>query len=103
MIRQSVLSNGIRVITDADMSLGTVSFGVWVGIGARYETPDISGISHLLEHMAFKGTSTRSATQISREIENVGGIINAYTGKDVTAYYVRLLKEDMLLFRIITY
>lgn len=97
MIRQSVLSNGIRVITDADMSLGTVSLGVWVGIGARYETPDISGISHLLEHMAFKGTSTRSATQISREIENVGGIINAYTGKDVTAYYVRLLKEDMLL------
>ncbi len=97
MIRQSLLSNGIRVVTDADQTLDTVSLGVWVGIGARYETPDVGGISHMLEHMAFKGTSTRSAIQISRDVENVGGVMNAYTGKDVTAYYVRLLKEDQAL------
>ncbi len=94
MLNQSVLPNGIRVVTDSSKTAQTVSIGVWVGVGARYETPEINGISHVLEHMAFKGTTTRSAFQISKEIEDVGGVINAYTGKDMTAYYVKVLKEN---------
>lgn len=97
MIKQATLKNGMRVITDASATAETVSLGVWVSVGARFETPDIGGISHVLEHMAFKGTTTRSAVQIAEEIEDVGGIMNAYTGKDMTAYYVKVLKADMKL------
>lgn len=97
MIKQATLKNGMRVITDAVKSAETVSLGVWVSVGARFETPQIGGISHVLEHMAFKGTTTRSAYQIAEEIEDVGGIMNAYTGKDMTAYYVKVLKADMKL------
>ena len=89
MIQVKTLSNGIRVITDANPLSESVSLGVWVGVGARFETPDINGISHVLEHMAFKGTEKRTAFDISREIEDVGGVMNAYTGKDMTAYYVK--------------
>lgn len=95
MIQVRSLSNGIRVIVDSNPKTASISLGVWVAVGARFETPDINGISHVLEHMAFKGTTTRSAFDISREIEDVGGIINAYTGKDMTAYYVKVLKKDM--------
>lgn len=97
MLTLSKLTNGMRLITDTDKNSDTISLGVWVSVGARYETPEIGGISHVLEHMAFKGTLKRSAVQISEEIENVGGIINAYTGKEMTAYYVRILKEDLAL------
>ncbi len=97
MITTSVLQNGIRLITDTNPLSESVSFGVWVGVGARFETPDINGISHVLEHMAFKGTTSRSAFDISREIEDVGGVMNAYTGRDVTAYYVKVLKKDLRL------
>lgn len=97
MIQTTTLENGIRVITDTNSQADSVSLGVWVNVGARYETADINGISHMLEHMAFKGTTTRSAFEISKEIEDVGGIINAYTGKDMTAYYVRVLKEHQSL------
>lgn len=97
MIQLKSLTNGIRVITDTNPAAASVSLGVWVAVGARYETPDINGISHVLEHMAFKGTTTRSAFDISREIEDVGGIVNAYTGKDMTAYYVKVLKQDWRL------
>ncbi len=93
MIQTTTLSNGIRVITDSSDTSESISLGVWVSVGARYETADINGISHCLEHMAFKGTTNRSSFDISKEIEDVGGIINAYTGKDMTAYYVRVLKE----------
>lgn len=97
MIKTTTLSNGMRVVTDSSKTAETISLGVWVSVGARYETPDIGGISHVLEHMAFKGTATRSAFQIAEEIEAVGGIMNAYTGKDMTAYYVKVLKEDLAL------
>ena len=93
MLQTTTLKNKIRVITDSDKNAESVSLGVWVSIGARFETAEINGISHMLEHMAFKGTTSRSAFQISKEIEDVGGFINAYTGKNMTAYYVRVLKE----------
>lgn len=94
MIKTTTLSNGIRIITDTQESAASVSLGVWVSVGARFEPKEINGISHMLEHMAFKGTQNRSAFEISKTIEDVGGVINAYTSKDMTAYYVRVLKEN---------
>ena len=94
MLKVRSLKNGIRVIIDSNSRAESVSLGVWVAVGARFETPDLNGISHVLEHMAFKGTKTRSAFDISREIEDVGGFVNAYTGKDMTAYYVKVLQKD---------
>ena len=91
----SRLSNGIRVVTDSQPNADSVTLGAWVGVGSRFEKESESGISHFLEHMAFKGTISRSALQIAEEIERVGGFINAYTGQDVTAYHARMLKKDM--------
>ncbi|WP_425406417.1 M16 family metallopeptidase [Hwanghaeella sp.] len=92
-----VLPNGLRVVTDTVLSVETVSIGVWVGTGTRSETPANNGVAHFLEHMAFKGTARRSAIQIAEEIEAVGGHMNAYTSRESTAYYVKLLKEDARL------
>lgn len=96
-VKISTLSNGLRVASDSFNTVDTVSIGVWVDVGTRHETKPLNGISHFLEHMAFKGTTTRSALQISSEIENVGGYLNAYTSRETTAYYARILKEDASL------
>lgn len=90
----SELPNGLRVVTHTMRHLETVSMGIWVGAGSRFEAPLQHGISHLLEHMAFKGTTTRSARDIVEEIEFVGGELNAATSLDSTAYYARVLKGD---------
>ncbi len=90
----TTLANGLRIVTHRMPSLETVSLGVWVAVGARHEREDQHGLAHLLEHMAFKGTKTRSARQIADEIEGVGGELNASTGLDTTAYYARVLKGD---------
>jgi predicted Zn-dependent peptidase len=89
--------SGLTVITDDMPHLHTASLGVWVGSGSRDEQPDENGISHLLEHMAFKGTTRRSARQIAEEIEEVGGDLNAATSVESTAYYARVLKADVPL------
>ncbi|MPZ56079.1 MAG: insulinase family protein [Rhizobiales bacterium] len=89
------LPTGVTVVTDAMPHLETASLGVWVGAGSRDEEPDEHGISHLLEHMAFKGTARRSARQIAEEIEAVGGDINAATSVETTAYYARVLRADV--------
>ena len=91
------LPSGLVVVTDAMPHLQTASLGVWVGCGSRDERADEHGISHLLEHMAFKGTARRSARQIAEEIEAAGGDINASTGVESTAYYARVLKSDVPL------
>src|SRR2546426_7481194 len=91
------LPTGLLVVTDAMPHLETASLGVWVGSGSRDERADEHGISHLLEHMAFKGTTRRTARQIAEEIEAVGGDINASTGVESTAYYSRVLKADVPL------
>ncbi len=93
----STLPNGLRVVTHQMPHLGTVSLGVWVGTGARSEASSQHGISHLLEHMAFKGTARRSARDIVEEIESVGGDLNAATSIETTAYYARVLKADVAL------
>ncbi len=77
--------------------LASASIGIWVGAGARHEAPEQNGIAHFLEHMAFKGTDRRSALQIAEAIEDVGGYINAYTSREVTAYYARVLENDVPL------
>ena len=91
------LSSGLSVLTDRMPHLESASLGVWVGAGSRDEAPDEHGISHLLEHMAFKGTKRRTARQIAEEIEAVGGDLNAATSVESTAYYSRVLKADVPL------
>jgi predicted Zn-dependent peptidase len=91
------LPSGLVVLTDAMPHLETASLGVWVGSGSRDEGPDENGISHFLEHMAFKGTKRRNARQIAEEIEAVGGDLNAATSVETTAYYARVLKADVPL------
>jgi len=77
--------------------LQSASIGIWVEAGARDERPEQNGIAHFLEHMAFKGTARRSALQIAEEIEDVGGYLNAYTSRESTAYYARVLQADVPL------
>src|SRR5437016_10159920 len=91
------LPTGLLVVTDAMPHLETASLGVWVGAGSRDERADENGISHLLEHMAFKGTARRTARQIAEEIEAVGGDLNAATSVETTAYYARVLRADVPL------
>ena len=91
------LPSGLAIVTHAMPHLETASLGVWVGSGSRDERPDEHGISHLLEHMAFKGTTRRTARQIAEEIEAVGGDLNAATSAETTAYYAHVLKADVPL------
>jgi predicted Zn-dependent peptidase len=91
------LPSGLSVVTDDMPHLQTASLGVWVGCGSRDERTDEHGMSHFLEHMAFKGTRRRTARQIAEEIEAVGGDLNAATGVEMTAYYARVLKADVPL------
>jgi len=93
----STLPNGLRVVTDQMDGVETASLGVWVDVGTRNEPAEINGVAHLLEHMAFKGTKRRSARAIAEEIETVGGHLNAYTSREHTAYYARVLKDDVPL------
>ncbi|MBW4707671.1 insulinase family protein [Roseobacter sp. YSTF-M11] len=96
-LNQHRLPNGFRIVTEEMPGLASASVGVWVTAGARHETPEQNGIAHFLEHMAFKGTKRRTALQIAESIEDVGGYINAYTSREVTAYYARVLQNDVPL------
>lgn len=91
------LPNGLTVVTDPMPQLESASLGVWVNCGARHETEARMGISHMLEHMAFKGTERRTARGIAEEIEAVGGALNAYTSREQTAFHARILKADIPL------
>src|SRR5690242_8693793 len=94
-VRVTRLPNGLTVVSETMPRVETVSFGAYVGAGTRNETADENGVSHFLEHMAFKGTTQRDAAAIAREMENVGGHLNAYTAREQTAYYCKVLKEDL--------
>src|SRR6476646_9142078 len=91
------LSNGLTVVTDPMPQLESAALGVWVNVGGRNETKPVMGVSHMLEHMAFKGTHRRTARQIAEEIEAVGGYMNAYTSREQTAFHMRTLKADVPL------
>ncbi|MCT2539337.1 insulinase family protein [Sedimentimonas flavescens] len=97
MIQITTLSNGLRIVTERMPGLASATIGIWVTAGGRHERPEQNGIAHFLEHMAFKGTKTRNALQIAEAIEDVGGYINAYTSREMTAYYARVLGADVTL------
>ena len=92
-VRITRLDNGLTIATDHIPHVETVALGAFVGVGTRHESAAENGVAHLLEHMAFKGTATRSARDIAEEIEAVGGLLNAYTGRESTAFYAKVLKE----------
>ena len=96
-LNQHRLPNGFRIVTEHMPGLASASIGIWVNAGGRHEMAQQNGIAHFLEHMAFKGTATRTSLQIAEAIEDVGGYINAYTSREVTAYYVRVLENDVAL------
>ena len=96
-VQLHTLSNGFRVATELMPGLKSTSIGIWVLAGGRHERIEQNGIAHFLEHMAFKGTATRSALEIAEAIEDVGGYINAYTSREMTAYYARVLEIDVPL------
>jgi predicted Zn-dependent peptidase len=89
MYRTTILENGVRIATRPMPEMKSVSVGIWVAVGGRHETEDLCGISHFLEHLLFKGTSKRSAKQITEEVEGVGGFINAFTTEDHTCFYAK--------------
>jgi predicted Zn-dependent peptidase len=91
------LSNGLTIVTDPMPKLESAMLGVWVNVGTRNETRAVMGVSHMLEHMAFKGTQSRSARDIAEEIEAVGGYLNAYTSREQTAFHARVLKTDVMM------
>lgn len=97
MYRKTVLDNGLSIVTETLPYFPTVSLGLWWKTGSRHETPEVNGISHFIEHMLFKGTEGRTAYEIAREIDAVGGSLNAFTGKEYTCLYARVLRRDMLL------
>ncbi|WP_259782203.1 M16 family metallopeptidase [Aestuariispira ectoiniformans] len=94
-VRISTLDNGLRVVTDSMASVESATIGVWVGTGSRAEEPEVNGAAHFLEHMAFKGTTSRSALDIALEVEAVGGSFNAYTARENTAYFMKVLRNDV--------
>src|SRR5499427_3900252 len=96
-VRRTVLPSGMRILTEAIPAMRSVSFGIWVGVGSRDETRLLGGASHFLEHLLFKGTRRRSALDISASIEAVGGETNAFTTKEYTCYYARVLDADLPL------
>jgi len=93
-IQKSVLPNGVRVLVEPIQSVKSIAIGIWCYSGSRDERPDEAGISHLIEHMLFKGTRRRTAKQIADEIEGRGGVLNAFTDKEATCYYCRVLSDD---------
>ncbi|HEX4635750.1 MAG TPA: pitrilysin family protein [Rhizomicrobium sp.] len=93
----SKLSNGLTVVSDPMPALESAAVGIWVNTGSRNEEPSQMGVSHMLEHMAFKGTATRTARALAEEIEAVGGVLNAYTSREQTAFHARILKNDVPL------
>ena len=90
-IETTTLPNGVRVITEHMAHVRSVSLGVWIGTGSRAETPDQNGISHFIEHMVFKGTSKRSAEDIARSVDSIGGGLDAFTAKEMVSYNTKVL------------
>ena len=95
--RKSVLPNGIRVVTERMEQVRSVAVGIWVDTGSRNEAAERGGISHLIEHLVFKGTATRSAQEIARVMDSVGGQTDAFTTKEHTCFYVQVLDEHLPL------
>nr|WP_235502655.1 MULTISPECIES: pitrilysin family protein [unclassified Kitasatospora] len=96
-VRRTVLPGGLRVVTETLPTVRSATFGIWVGVGSRDETPALNGATHYLEHLLFKGTARRNALEISAALDAVGGEMNAFTAKENTCYYARVLDTDLPL------
>ena len=94
-VRRTVLSSGLRIVTEEVSSVRSAAIGIWVNVGSRDETPAVAGASHFLEHLLFKGTKRRTALEISSSIESVGGEMNAFTSKEYTCFYARVIDTDL--------
>src|SRR5947209_1201667 len=94
-IEMTTLANGVRVITEAMPHVRSVSVGVWIGSGSRRETPEQNGISHFIEHMLFKGTETRSAEDIARSVDSIGGNLDAFTAKELVCFNTKVLDQHL--------
>src|SRR4029078_4737124 len=94
-MQASRLPNGVRVVSERLPDLPSITVGIWVENGSRYERAEQAGISHYLEHLFFKGTKRRTAAQIAEEFDAIGGALNAFTGKEYTCYYGKVLAEHM--------
>lgn len=94
-LQLTTLSNGLRVITDTVTDVESAAIGVWVDVGTRNENLLHNGVAHMVEHMMFNGTADRTSKEIAESIESLGGQINAYTSREMTAYYIHLLKDDV--------
>ena len=102
-IETTTLPNGIRVITEAMPHVRSVSVGIWVGSGSRSETPEQNGISHFIEHMLFKGTTRRSAEDIARSVDSIGGNLDAFTAKELVCFNTKVLDQHLsLAFDVLT-
>ena len=93
--RKTVLNNGLRVVTEKIPSVRSITLGIWIDVGSRNESKDINGVSHLIEHMLFKGTKNRSSKEIASSLESIGGSLNAFTSKEQTCYIARILDEHL--------
>ncbi len=91
----TTLANGLRVASESDLSAATATVGVWIDAGSRFEIASTNGTAHFLEHMIFKGTKRRSMRQLEEEVENMGGHLNAYTSREQTTYYAKVMKKDL--------
>lgn len=96
-VRRTVLPSGLRIVTEEVDSVRSAAFGIWVNVGSRDESPAVAGASHFLEHLLFKGTQRRTALEISSSIESVGGEMNAFTSKEYTCFYARVIDTDLPL------
>jgi len=94
-VRRSVLPSGLRIVTEEVASVRSAAIGIWVNVGSRDESPAVAGASHFLEHLLFKGTKRRTALEISASIESVGGEMNAFTSKEYTCFYARVIDTDL--------
>src|SRR5216684_2877443 len=94
-IERTILPNGVRVVTEHMANVRSVSVGIWIGTGSREESPQESGISHFIEHMVFKGTKNRSAEQIARSVDSIGGGLDAFTSKELVSYNVKVLDDHL--------
>lgn len=95
MSKKCTLNNGLVIVGEEIKHVNSVSFGIWVGVGSRYEDEYTNGMSHFIEHMLFKGTKNRTAKKIAQEVDSLGGHINAFTSKEATCYYVKMLDEHI--------
>ena len=96
-VRRTILASGLRIVTEEIPTVRSAAFGIWVNVGSRDESLKVAGASHFLEHLLFKGTKRRSALEISSSIEAVGGEMNAFTSKEYTCFYARVIDKDLPL------